>query len=345
MNWRQSLHRSHGAVFGALFAAVAVLVSAPFPAAAQQAPMVMKLGTATINEIQHDWMKRFGAEVEKNSGGRIKAEIYPASQLGSIPRMIEGTQFGSIQAWAGPPQFLAGIDSRFEVLSAPGMFKSIEHNFRVLQDPELNSTFLAMGANKGLKGIGLYTHGAAGFAMRSKTVKLADLEGKKIRVLASPMELEPLKRLKGTPVPMAFGEVLPALQQGTIDGALTAITAVSAMRWYDAAKFYLEASPSYIAAVTMMSKGWYDKLPADLQKVVVDAGQKVSRESLAVQISQIKEHRENWTKNGGELAQLSAEEQAALAKTLATVGTEVTSKKPEEKALFELLTKIAKRHE
>ncbi len=323
----------------------AVIASMSFPLAAQQTPMVMKLGTATINEIQHDWLKRFGAEVEAKAGGRIKAEVYPASQLGSIPRMIEGTQFGSIQAWSGPPQFLAGVDVRFEVLSAPGMFKSIEHQFRVLQDPEFNSAFLAMGANKGLKGIGLFTHGPAGFAMRSKAVKLADLEGKKIRVLASPMELEPLKLLKGTPVPMAFGEVLPALQQGTIDGALTAITAVSAMRWYDAAKFYLEASPSYIAAITMMNKSWFDKLPADLQKVVVDAGQKVSRDSLAIQIAQIKEHRENWTKNGGELAQLSPAEQATQTQLLASVGTEVTAKKPDEKALFDLLTKVAKRHE
>jgi TRAP-type transport system periplasmic protein len=337
------MNRNQSWQHGALAIAATVLVS--FSAAAQQTPMVMKLGTATINEIQHDWLKRFGAEVEKNAGGRIKAEIYPASQLGSIPRMIEGTQFGSIQGWAGPPQFLAGIDSRYEVLSAPGMFKNIEHQFKVLQDPEFNNAFMALGANKGLKGVGLFTHGAAGFAMRTRAVKLADLEGKKIRVLASAMELEPLKRLKGTPVPMAFGEVLPALQQGTIDGALTALTAISAMRWYDAAKYYLDASPSFIAATTMVSKGWFDKLPADLQKVIVDAGQKVSRDSLAIQIVQIKEHSENWTKNGGEIIQLSPEEKATLTKSLASVGTEVTAKKPEEKVLFDLLTKVAKRHE
>ena len=45
---------------------------------------VMKLGTATINEAQHEWCKRFVAMVEKDSGGRIKGEIYPASQLGPI---------------------------------------------------------------------------------------------------------------------------------------------------------------------------------------------------------------------------------------------------------------------
>ena len=68
-------------------------------AAAQTAPNVMKMGTATINDAQHEWMKVFAAAVEKASNGRIKPEVYPASQLGAIPRMIEGTQFGSIQAW------------------------------------------------------------------------------------------------------------------------------------------------------------------------------------------------------------------------------------------------------
>ena len=53
-------------------------------ARAEDKTYVMKLGTATINEAQHEWCKRFVAMVEKDSGGRIKGEIYPASQLGPI---------------------------------------------------------------------------------------------------------------------------------------------------------------------------------------------------------------------------------------------------------------------
>jgi len=63
----------------------------------------MKLSTATLNDTQHEWLKRFAAAVEKDSGGRIKAEIYPASQLGAIPRQIEGVQFASIQGWTMLP--------------------------------------------------------------------------------------------------------------------------------------------------------------------------------------------------------------------------------------------------
>ena len=63
--------------------------------------MTIKLATATLNDGQHEWMKRFAATIEKSTNGRIKAELYPASQLGTIPRMIEGTKLGSIQIWIG----------------------------------------------------------------------------------------------------------------------------------------------------------------------------------------------------------------------------------------------------
>src|ERR1700674_2436772 len=89
--------------------------------AADDKTYVMKLGTATINDAQHEWCKRFVAMVEKDSGGRIKGEIYPASQLGPIPREIEGVQFGAIQGFIGPPEFLVGVDERYQVLSAPGI--------------------------------------------------------------------------------------------------------------------------------------------------------------------------------------------------------------------------------
>src|SRR4051812_27925072 len=120
---------SRMSVSGFLRSALSGLLAAgalAFASSAAQAQadkvFVMKLSTATINDTQHEWFKRFAALVEKDSNGRIKPEIYPASQLGSIPRQIEGVQFGSIQGWMGPPEFLAGVDERFEAMTAPGLF-------------------------------------------------------------------------------------------------------------------------------------------------------------------------------------------------------------------------------
>src|SRR5947208_16840761 len=80
---------------------------------AEAATIDFKCATATLNDVQHEWCKRYIARLEKRSNGHIKGQIFPASQLGSIPRMIEGVQFGTIEAWIGPPERLVGIDPRF----------------------------------------------------------------------------------------------------------------------------------------------------------------------------------------------------------------------------------------
>jgi TRAP-type transport system periplasmic protein len=68
----------------AAFAALAVTALASArPVAAQT---VMKLANATINDVQHEWQKLFAADLQKRIGDKVKTEIYPASQLGAIPR-------------------------------------------------------------------------------------------------------------------------------------------------------------------------------------------------------------------------------------------------------------------
>jgi TRAP-type transport system periplasmic protein len=200
-----SRHLSRG-VATALFAAVAsAILAVPFPAAAQDKTFVMKLSTATLNDTQHEWMKRFAGAVDKDSGGRIKSEVYPASQLGSIPRQIEGAQFGSIQAWIGPPEFLVGVDQRYEALSAPGMFASQDQDVKVIQDPAVKSMILGLGANKGLAGIALLPLGPSSIVLRNPIRHLAEFKGTKIRVLASPFQMEMIKRMDATGVAMSLG--------------------------------------------------------------------------------------------------------------------------------------------
>lgn len=329
-----------------LFAIIAVVGVFAGSAAAQTAPFVMKIGTAAINETQHQWMRIFAELVEKGSKGRIKVELYPASQLGSIQRMIEGTQLGSVQAFVGPTEFLSGIDSRYQVLSAPGLFKSLAHQNRTVQDPEFNAALLALGANKGLKGIGLFvSSGAMVFNTRVPVRKLADLEGKKIRVLASEMQMELVRRVKATPVPMTLGEVASGLQQGVIDGQLNAITTLTAMRLHEVAKYVYDTNHAGATGIVIISKSWYDKLPPDLQKLVSDAGQKASKDVYPWSMDFVESQRQAMVKGGGEIIPLAAADQAQLMKLMAPIGAEVTSKTPGDKALYEQLQKVAKRTE
>jgi len=327
----------------AFFGLLAVGAAVPSVPSMAQAPIVMKIGTATINDAQHEWMKLFAATVDKNSNGRIKVEIYPASQLGTSPRMVEQAQLNSIQGVVGPPEFLTGVDSRYQILSAPGLFKDLAHANRVLQDPTFNKAFLDLGANKGLMGLGLMISGPTVFVTRKPVTKLADFEGLKVRVLAAPLQLEQIRAMKMAPVPMPLGEVMPALQQGALDGVMSCVPVFVALKYADAAKYMVETNQGLITALTVISKTWFEGLPKDLQDVVVKAGQKASTDVYQFSIDDVSNGREKWKAAGGQLAKLSDAEQEQLTRQLASVGERVTEKNAPEKALFDILKTAAER--
>jgi TRAP-type transport system periplasmic protein len=316
---------------GAAILAAAAIAAFAAPASAQDAakPTVMKLGLATVNDSQHHFCQEFVASVEKDSGGRIKGEIYPASQLGSIQREIEGTQFGSIQGYIGPPEFLSGVDERYAIPSTPGMIETIEQGVRVTADPEVKRMMFALGANKGIHGIALFISQPSSVIARSPIRQLADFKGKKLRVLAADMQEEALRRLGATPVAMTLGDVLPGIQQHTIDGAVAAMTVYTTMQYVDAAKYVTETGQPFIFSMGFMSKKWYDALPADLQKIVDADADKAAGDTDAWELGFYAQQRKAWVAQGGELISLPPDQQAAMMETIGSVGEDMTKSKPE----------------
>jgi TRAP-type transport system periplasmic protein len=311
--------------------------------AADDKTYVMKISLPTLNDSTHQLSKNYAAAVERDSGGRIKAEIYPLSQLGAIPRQIEGTQFGAIQCALLPPEFFVGIDERFEVLAAPGLVDSMEHGQRLAADPTVVKLMLGLGSDKGLHGAGLMMVNPSSLIAKAPVRHLADLKGKKIRVLASQFQMQSLTHLGATPVAMTLGDVLPALQQGAIDGAISALNNFTAMHFGDASKYVTEIGQPAIFAMIEISKKWYDSLPPDLQQIV---DKDAAAESVAINPQAIKlvnGARKDWVDQGGELISLPADEQASMLKTLAGVGEDVSKTKPDLRAAYQVVTEAAQR--
>jgi TRAP-type transport system periplasmic protein len=307
----------------------ALLASAPVVYGQDgKATYVMKLSTASVNDAQHEFLKRFAAAVEKDSGGRIKGEIYPASQLGSIPRQIEGTQFGSIQGWLGPPEFLVGVDERYQALSAPGLFTSWEQDIRVINDAAVRDMLFNLGLNKGLVGLGIFMIGPSAIITRKPIHHLADYKGMKIRVLASPFQQEMINRMDASPVAMTLGDVLPALQQGAIDGALTPLNVFTTMHYQDAAKYVVETGQPHVNPMLVMNAKWVDALPPDLQKTVRDDSAEVSKEIVVFARDFWEAQRKVWVDSGGELTTLPADEQAAMIARISSIGNDLSKDKP-----------------
>ena len=310
---------------------------------AQDKIYTMKITLPTLNDPSYFFAKNYAAALEKDSGGRIKPEIYPASQLGSIPRQIEGTQFGAIQCAVIPPEFFVGVDERFELMAAPGLVSSMEHGQRLAADPEVLKLMLGLGADKGLHGVALFMNAPSSLISKTPVRHLADFKGKKMRVMASKFQTLPIERLGATPVAMTLGDVVPAIQQGAVDGAIGGIVVWTPMHFQDAAKYVTETGQPAVFAIAEVSKSWYDSLPADLQKIV-DSDAAAAQAAIGPVASDIvAKARKGWTDSGGELISLPPDEEAELMKTFLSTGAEVAKAKPEIEAAYKIVTDAAAR--
>jgi TRAP-type transport system periplasmic protein len=320
-----------------------VLALSPGAAKAQDKTYVMKISAPTIHDVPDTFANMYGAAIEKDSGGRIKVEVYPASQLGAIPRQIEGTQFGSIQCSVIPPEFFVGVDERFEVMAAPGLVDSMAQGQKVAADPAVLKLMLSLGANKGLHGVALMMAEPSDVISKSPIRHVADFKGKKLRTFASKFQSEAWSRLGVTPVAMTLGDVLPALQQGAIDGAVAGVGPFVHLHFIDASKYITMINQPAIFLVAEVNKKWYDSLPSDLQQIIDKdaAAQSVAIRSVATDLR--KKSEAAWVAAGGELINLPPDEQAAMMKTLSSVGADVSKSNPELAAAYKIVTDAALR--
>jgi TRAP-type C4-dicarboxylate transport system substrate-binding protein len=319
------------------------LIAPSVARAADDKPIVMKIALATLDDVLHQYAKNYAAAIEKDSGGRIKVEIYPSSQLGSIQRQAEGVQFGAIQCQIVAPEFLVGIDERFEVLAAPGLVTSMAQGQRLAADPAVRKLMLGLGADKGLHGAALLMSTPSSVIAKAPIRHLADFMGKKIRIFASQFESVTMKRLGATPKPMTLAEVLPALHDNSIDGAVSALTIFGPMHFESAAKYVTEIGQPAIFGIVEISRKWFDSLPGDLQQIIdrdaLAESVTINPQAIAIDAAA----RKAWLASGGELISLPEDEQSSLLKIVAGVGDEVSNAKPELSAAYKVVTEAAQR--
>jgi TRAP-type C4-dicarboxylate transport system substrate-binding protein len=325
----------------AMAAALAWLVAA---APARAAEVVMKFGTATMNEGQHQFLKFYKEEVEKASGGRIEVQIYPNSQLGPIPREIEGVQLGTIQGYIGPVDFFVGVDPRFGVFSAPMVFRDEANAAATVQDPAVQKAMFALVAPKRMVGIATLGLGVSDYGAKKPILRLADFAGKKLRINGTELERQKMAKLGATGIGMPLSEVVPALDQGTIDGTISGISVFVAFKMNDLLKTLTVTNDTFINSIAVVSKPWLDKLPPDLQKVVLDSGAAVQGKTQQWEFDFSKKLVGDWTALGGTVHTLPDEDLAKLKTLLGPVADDVTKNQPAVHEMLQMVREAAAKH-
>jgi len=324
-----------------LFAALAGLMVA---ASANAQQFVMKLSSPTINDVVHEWMKAFKTGVEARAGSRVKVEIYPANQLGQIPRTVEGVALGTIELTAPAVGFLVGLEPRFLVFDAPGLFDDVRHAEKVLTDPEIRKRLATFGAAKGVEPLFMFVNGPLMLLSHKPVRALGDFSGQKIRTPGpAPLHIEPFRKLGASPVSMPLGEALPAMQNRTIDGSIASASVFTAFKYYDVAKGLTRLPKSFLVGAGLVNRGFMKSLGTELEGIVREEARKAETLFSTWGVDEVDRIRKNWEKNGGESINLPpADAQRYLDEVGAVVGP-LIARDPQVKEDYEALQAAARR--
>lgn len=319
----------------------AVLAMAAFANATAAQKIELKIGAVTIRDTGHQWMIYFEKNVEDRIGDKVDVRIFPGGQLGTGPRQVEGVQLGTQEMFMIPPAFLVGIDKRFMVTSAPGVFTSLRHAQKTLHHPNMKEQLFTTGEPKGIKVIGLYAADEHYVVSKRPIRTLADFHGKKIRVRASAMEREVIRRLGGSPAPIPLLETLPALQRGVIDSMVGGVGILVAFKYWTAAKYLTVTNDSVVTVMALASQTWWEKLPAEIRTVLLEEAERTDWQTLEFAEQFKTRNLGLWQENGGELIELTSADQAQMHRMLSSVGDAVVTDEPNVKKLFDEMKTIA----
>ncbi len=253
------------------------LTLAPATALAQAQPVTLRLGHI-LNEasLYHVSATKFAEALAKNSGGRLKVEIFPNGTIGFERDLIEGMRLGTIDAGVITNAPISGFEPRMMVLDLPFIFKSREAAFKVM-DGDIGKRLFGYLEAQNLKGLAFFDAGWRTVVSTKKALtKPEDYAGTRFRVLESPLYVATFKSLGVNPTPMNFGEVYTGLRQGTIDSLDLPIYAVHAAKFYEVAKYMALTEHMLTPVVLMMSNAKFKSLPPDLQQAVLKSAQEVT---------------------------------------------------------------------
>ena len=208
-------------------------------------------------------------KVEAESGGRIKIQLFHAMQLGGAPpQLFDQARDGVVDITWTVLGYTPGRFNKAEVFELPFMSGSAEQSSKAIQ--EYVEKFAA-DEFKDVKLICVHTHGPGLFHTKQPVTGLESLRGMKIRG-GSRIINNMLVKLGATPVGMPVPAVTDALSKGTIDGTTIPWEVTPSLKVTELVKnhtTFAGAEGLYTQTFALsMNKAAYDKLPADLKKVI-----------------------------------------------------------------------------
>ena len=228
----------------------------------------------------------FVKNVQEKSGGRIVITLYKGGQLSdNTENDVQGLAGGAFH-FANPAlASLGSYTNAFIPFNMLYMFANQDAADRFI-DSEIANRM----RQKALKDMGIRTLAFLDVGFRNLTTSTReirrpeDIKGLKIRTMEDPFQIKAFQAMGASPTPMAYSELFSALQQGVIDGQENPMSNIIQAKLYEVQKYMTLTRHSFTINTIVMAESAFQKLPADLQQLILDearAAELMSRANCA----------------------------------------------------------------
>lgn len=251
-------------------AAVLTVMLAAAPAFAKTT--IIKVSTTTQpTHIYNVGLKYFADIVKEKSNGELDVQIFPASQLGSERDAVEGLQLGTLEMTLTSTGPLGNFVPEIKLLNLPFLFKDRDEAYKIL-DGEIGTEIANKFPAIGIRSLGWYENGFRHITNNVRPINsLEDMKGIKIRVMEDSLFISTMKSLGASPLPMAFGELYTALEQGTVDAQENPLVNIDASRFYEVQKNLAITGHFYSPSMLLVSEIFFQGLSQAHKDIIVKA--------------------------------------------------------------------------
>ena len=249
--------------------------------------IVMKV--AHNGPIEHPYQigfETFKEVLERETGGRVRVEIFENEQLGTEEEASLMVKLGALAASAASAGGgLAAFVPEAEVFNFPFIFRDLDHFYRVVDGPVGQRVAGLIEEELDVVVLGYWFSGERNAWNSERPIVVPeDFKGLKIRVMQTPILIETFDAIGALATPMSFGELYSALEQGVVNGAETDHVDLYQERFYEVTEYVSYTRHLYLAVGLIFSRKLFDDLPPDIQQAVLKAGEAsvlAEREAMA----------------------------------------------------------------
>ncbi|WP_194436939.1 C4-dicarboxylate TRAP transporter substrate-binding protein [Vibrio fluminensis] len=208
--------------------------------------------------------------VESRTDGKLKIEVYPSGQLGSMEDIQEQAMFGENVAALTDSGRLSVFSKEIGVIGVAYAAKDYQEMKRIVE------TDVFKGWEQKLEKEGLHVlsfnwfQGSRSFFTNKEVNKPEDLSGLLIRTPGAAVWSESVRSLGATPTALPWAETYPAMQQGTVDGFEAQLPAVISGSLQETVKFVAETEHFQLMTALVVSEDWFQSLPEEYQTILTE---------------------------------------------------------------------------